>query len=168
LSGRGFLIGAHIRRVVAFVVFSKKCAICISRKRKGKGAGANQGEGITTKAPENANTRTTEDADITTTGGMGAGIIDSAPEDAFITAAPLLGAGIAAAASAHAGITVDDLIKDHTNDTMDNDGTNFCITTSLITRVNIATGIQLVGNHFLWVKFIEELDLSCPFKRSFT
>ena len=57
LSGHGFLIGAHTRRVIACVVFSKKCAVCESRKRKGLGAGmtaaapAQPGAGITAAAP---------------------------------------------------------------------------------------------------------------------
>ena len=41
-------------------------------------------------------------------------------------------------------------------------GTNFCTTTSLITRVHIAAGIQLVGNHFLWVECMRALNLSIP------
>ena len=34
LSGHGFLIGVHTRRIIACVVFSKKCSICDTRKRK--------------------------------------------------------------------------------------------------------------------------------------
>ena len=41
-------------------------------------------------------------------------------------------------------------------------GTNFCTTSSLITRVYIAAGIQLVGNHFLWVETMRALNLSVP------
>ena len=39
LSGHGFLVGAHTRRVIACVVFSKKCSVCEQRKRKAKCAG---------------------------------------------------------------------------------------------------------------------------------
>ena len=46
LSGHGFLIGAHTRRVLACVVFSKKCSVCESRKRKEKGVGASDGEDL--------------------------------------------------------------------------------------------------------------------------
>ena len=41
-------------------------------------------------------------------------------------------------------------------------GTNYCSTTSLITHVYIAAGIQLVGNHYLWVQIMEALGLSIP------
>ena len=44
LSGRGFLIDAHTRRIIACVVFSKKCSICEARKRK-------PGVAITSTAP---------------------------------------------------------------------------------------------------------------------
>ena len=41
-------------------------------------------------------------------------------------------------------------------------GTNFCRTNSLVTRVYIAAGIQLVGNHFLWVQVMSSLGLCVP------
>ena len=41
-------------------------------------------------------------------------------------------------------------------------GTNYCSTTSLITRVYIAAGIQLVGYHYLWEQIMEALGLSIP------
>ena len=41
-------------------------------------------------------------------------------------------------------------------------GTNYCTTTSLITRVYLAAGIQLVGNHFLWTEIFRTLSLSIP------
>ena len=41
-------------------------------------------------------------------------------------------------------------------------GTNFCTTTSLITCVYIAAGIQLVGNHIIWVECMRVLDLLVP------
>ena len=41
-------------------------------------------------------------------------------------------------------------------------GTNFCRTTSLITRVHVAAGIHLVGNHFFWVTIMRLLNLSIP------
>ena len=41
-------------------------------------------------------------------------------------------------------------------------GTNYCTTTSLITRVYLAAGIQLVGNHFFWVSVMRALNLSVP------
>ena len=47
-------------------------------------------------------------------------------------------------------------------------GTNIFTTTSLITYVHIAAGIQLVGNHFLWVEIIQALDISVPSRWSFT
>ena len=41
-------------------------------------------------------------------------------------------------------------------------GTNFCTTISLITRVYIAAGIQLVDNHFLWTNVMKALNLDIP------
>ena len=41
-------------------------------------------------------------------------------------------------------------------------GTNFCTTTSLVTRVFTAAGIQLVGNHFFWVQVMKLLGLLIP------
>ena len=39
-------------------------------------------------------------------------------------------------------------------------GTNFCTTTSLITRVYIAASIQLVGHHFFWEEIMKSLGLT--------
>ena len=116
----------------------KTCSVCESCKRKEKGAGTKLGVGITAVALEDANTTTTEDADITTTGELGAGITAAAPEDAFIIATPVTCAGIITAAPGDTGFTVGDelgvgitvvvladtcitveyLIKDNTNDTI--------------------------------------------------
>jgi len=41
-------------------------------------------------------------------------------------------------------------------------GTNYCRTTSLITRVYLAAVIQLVGNHYLWMSVIRAMNLSVP------
>ena len=41
-------------------------------------------------------------------------------------------------------------------------GTNFCGTTSLISRVYIAAGVQLVGNHFYWTEVMRSLDIVVP------
>ena len=41
-------------------------------------------------------------------------------------------------------------------------GTIVCWTSSLVTRVNITNGIQLLGNHFFWEQVMILLNLSVP------
>ena len=73
LSGHGFLIGAHTRRVIAYVIFSKKCSICESRRKEVQGVGitaAAPNVGVTAIPTPNTPNRT-----------LGAGITAAAPDN---------------------------------------------------------------------------------------